>query len=224
MKTELNWFYVAISCVVLAGCAGAPKNSVQCTTENPGDFGRNPVLAMQCDGLDFVAELREDGAYIFLPDFSGLLPRVPSDSGMAYQAENIRLHTDGDRGRLEYGGRVYDSCQNDRRAAIVEQAKLNGVDFRAVGNEPGWLMEISDTTVMLLSDFGAERCTYSGATSTTDPGAGRTVYSAGFGEHSIQVLLENRPCNDVMSGEPFPATVTVTRFQDTLHGCGQALH
>jgi len=35
------------------------------------------------------------------------------------------------------------NCRNNRAMAICVDAKLRGVDFRAVGNEPGWNLEIS---------------------------------------------------------------------------------
>ncbi len=44
----------------------------------------------------------------------------------------------------------YLDCTYDRRASIWEHAKLSGVDFRAVGNEPGWVLEVREGDVCLL--------------------------------------------------------------------------
>jgi uncharacterized membrane protein len=40
----------------------------------------------------------------------------------------------------------------------------------------------------------------------------------------IEVTVEDRGCADVMSGEPFPLTVTVVAAADTLRGCGRRLN
>lgn len=44
---------------------------------------------------------------------------------------------------LEVGKKRHVHCKNNRAEAIWEDAKLRGVDFRAVGNEPGWHLELT---------------------------------------------------------------------------------
>jgi len=38
---------------------------------------------------------------------------------------------------------------------VWQQAKLRGVSFRAIGQEPGWLLEITDSSeILLVTDYG----------------------------------------------------------------------
>ena len=46
--------------------------------------------------------------------------------------------------RLADEGPMHTQPHENRRAAIWAQAKLDGVDFRATGNEPGWKLEITE--------------------------------------------------------------------------------
>ena len=111
----------------------------------------------------------------------------------------------------------------------VEQAATNpwadarqrGIEFRAIGQEPGWLLEIDEGVSMrLLYDY-AERS----ATTAAPPPVvanGRRTYTAATATDNLTVVVEDRPCQDVMSGDPFPATVTVTINGRELMGCGRA--
>ena len=91
------------------------------------------------------------------------------------------------------------------RNDVWHAAKLRGVAFRAVGQEPGWLLEITNGEAILLVE---------------DKSARKTVFQTGPG---TSVTIEGIPCNDSMSGESFQTTVTVTLDGKTYTGCGRAL-
>ena len=56
---------------------------------------------------------------------------------------------------LEVDGETIRGCTEDRYESIWEDAKLSGVDFRAVGNEPGWVLEIRDSeSIRFEYDYG----------------------------------------------------------------------
>ena len=42
-------------------------------------------------------------------------------------------------------------------------------------------------------------------------------------QHDLAILMEGRPCNDTMSGEPFETVVTVILDGGKYRGCGKAL-
>ena len=97
-----------------------------------------------------------------------------------------------------------------------------GIDFRAVGQEPGWYLEIDNERSMHLVYDYAER------TATTPVPApvvrgDEMSYTAVTDAHRLAVLIEPRPCSDTMSGQRFPRTVTVTIDGQTLRGCGRSL-
>lgn len=120
---------------------------------------------------------------------------------------------------------TYKGCRNNAARAIWEDAKLRGADFRAVGNEPGWYLEISQATRLLfVSDYGQSRYEFEAAAPMTDQNARRTEYRANDAEHTLSILIEGDSCHDTMSGEVFESRVTVILDNTEYRGCGKALH
>ncbi|MFC1526454.1 COG3650 family protein [Candidatus Latescibacterota bacterium] len=177
------------------------------------------------DGPSFVARIEGETAWLFLPGRTVSLPHVAAASGAQYEDEEILFWSKGGEAMLEIGDEQYRSCRNNRRAAVWEHAKLNGVDFRGVGQEPGWHLEIRRAdTVVLVSDYGSARHTFPWVAPETDPAARRTTYRTQVGDEELRVLLQPGPCRDTMSGEAFETKVTVWLNSTKLEGCGRALH
>jgi len=106
---------------------------------------------------------------------------------------------------------------------VWHKAKLRGVSFRAIGQEPGWLLEITTGTEIFLStDYGQTKTHYQYTEPEVDVENRRTHYMTGDGD--VEILIEGTNCMDVMSGEQFSVTVTVTLEYKRLSGCGRALH
>jgi uncharacterized membrane protein len=100
---------------------------------------------------------------------------------------------------------------------------LRGVAFRAIGQEPGWLLEITDgVEILLVTDYGANRMSYPWIEPEVDPEVRLTRYSPEAGDVVIEIRCQD--CTDVMSGEAFAVTVIVTLKARTLRGCGRALY
>lgn len=60
-----------------------------------------------------------------------------------------------------------------------EEAKRRGVDFRAVGDEPGWWLEIErGERIEFVTDYGATRVYTPGPEPRIDPQARGTPYHA----------------------------------------------
>ncbi len=103
-----------------------------------------------------------------------------------------------------------------------QEARDRGVDFRAVGQEPGWFLEIDDQREMhLLYDY-AEREARTPVPAPVASG-GTVLYEAITGAQRLRVVIEERACQDGMSGEAFPRTVTVVIDGRELRGCGRSL-
>ncbi len=104
---------------------------------------------------------------------------------------------------------------------VWHKAKLRGVSFRAVGQEPGWLLEIRNgEEILLVTDYGQNKKAYPYVAPREDKAARQSLFQV---DADTSVLIEGKPCSDTMSGEKFQSTVTVTAGGKTLKGCGRAL-
>ena len=104
---------------------------------------------------------------------------------------------------------------------VWHAAKLRGVAFRAIGQEPGWLLEIKNgQEILIVTNYGQNRTAYPWVEPQEDKAERRTVFQV---DADTSVLIEGKPCSDTMSGEKFQVTVTVTTGMQTLKGCGRAL-
>lgn len=103
------------------------------------------------------------------------------------------------------------------------EARNAGVDFRGVGQEPGWMIDIhQQNRILLLLDYG-ESLTEFPLPTPTYPQEGATRYEAQTGAHTLSVTIRRFPCEDVMSGERFPASVEIMIDERTLSGCGRSV-
>ena len=207
-----------------------------CTTQQPED--QNPAAASAAAGsvqtfvfectrdFSFVARTETNRVWLFLPGNTIELPRVRSASGEKFSADGDTFWNKGDEAMIEAGTLEYAGCKNNRARAIWEHAKLNGVDFRAVGNEPGWYMEISNRKeILLVTDYGQQTRRLTAKSIQSSPETRTTVYHAANDETVVEVVLEGKPCSDTMSGEAFPTTVSVNVEGDRFYsGCGKPLH
>ena len=176
-------------------------------------------------GHSFIVNFKNDEAWIFLPMQTVALDHVPSGSGTKYSNGAITYWSKGDEAVLDTPDTQYRGCKNNRAKAVWEDAKFRGVDFRAIGNEPGWFLEISEKTKLLfVNDYGQSRFEFILSEPVTDQAARQTTYTAKSNQQPITVIIEGRVCHDTMSGEQFESTVSVQFNDREYSGCGRALH
>jgi len=209
--------------LLLVGCAGGGD-------VRPGGLvtgeGRGHVYV--CDDLTLSAWIGPEEAWLFLPGETVRLPHVRAASGARYENERILFWTRADEAILEVDGVTHAGCRRDPRTSILEDAKLRGVAFRGVGQEPGWVLEIGPGDVPAYLevelDHGATTRTFGEVRVAATSTGGRTVYEAVDATGPIRVVLEGGPCHDVMSGEAFPTAVRLELGERILKGCGRPLH
>jgi uncharacterized membrane protein len=108
-------------------------------------------------------------------------------------------------------------------APAWEDARAEGVDFRAVGQEPGWMLNIyREAKITLDWDYGQSKAEFPLSTPDTSQ-EGATHYNAQAGGHTLAVTIRRFPCQDAMSGAAFPSTVEVVIDGQTLQGCGRSI-
>ena len=99
-----------------------------------------------------------------------------------------------------------------------------GMDMRAVGNEPGWILELSARdSIMFATDYGRRTFRFETPLPDIDPESGKTVYRLNQGGDTFMVIVESRPCQDSMSGKTFEFQVTVILNEQKWTGCGKKL-
>jgi len=102
-------------------------------------------------------------------------------------------------------------------------ARAAGVDFRGIGQEPGWMIDIyTQDRIALLLDYGETLLTFPRSAPNTAQ-EGVTQYDASAEGRTLRVTIRRFPCQDSMSGEAFPATVEVNIDGRVLNGCGRSV-
>lgn len=104
-----------------------------------------------------------------------------------------------------------------------ETARAAGVDFRAVGQEPGWIVDIyTQDRIVALLDYGATRLEFPRG-EPAYPAEGATRFQAQGEGHTLSITYRRAPCEDAMSGQAYPATVELVVDGRTLSGCGRSV-
>ena len=178
----------------------------------------------ECTGLAFTARHEVRGLYLFLPGETVLLPEVRSASGAKYSDGRVSLWNRGEDAMLERQGRVYRDCRNNPNRAVWEDAKLNGVDFRAIGGEAEWYLDVYDQgrRIDLVTEYGRDYYIFPEVRRETLVDPPRTRYIARMGAHRIDLVLEPGDCR--AGGETFETRVATTLGHRTYSGCGRPLH
>jgi len=105
---------------------------------------------------------------------------------------------------------------------VWHKAKLRGVAFRAIGQEPGWLLEITNgEEILLVTDYGQMRTSMPYVEPVVYQEERRTQYVVDAFDTIVEIRGEN--CTDTMSGESFEVSVTLFLADKELKGCGRAL-
>jgi uncharacterized membrane protein len=185
------------------------------------------VRAWTCDGGLPVATQRRRGGgelLLVLPEGAALLRRAESAAGERWAAEGVVFQERAGEARLETGDGVARRCREDRPRAPAEAAKLRGVEFRATGEEPGWVLEIGPRRTVFVTDQGETRVELPTPEPSADPGAAATRYRAVGGGHELVVTVHERRCPDATGAALSGSRVEVALDGRLHHGCGQSLH
>lgn len=208
-----------LSLFVLSACASPQTKEAVATVPEASA----QTFAFKCsDNYEFVARTTDEAAWLFLESGTIYLPRSGTD---VYSNARLHFQTNGQEASLDIPGGGSLLCQNDRRQAIWEHAKLNGADYRAVGNEPGWHLEVQNQAhIILVTDYGLTRLEFRSPPPEIDKTNRVTRYQTRNSDHELTLIISAEPCLDSMSGEDFSSKAIVILDGKTLQGCGRALH
>jgi membrane-bound inhibitor of C-type lysozyme len=180
----------------------------------------------QCaDGQTLVMRnlFRERAIAIDFHDGTRRLDQTPSGSGARYADGTMVFWTKGSSAMLERQGEPAVQCEERRADSLREDARARGVVYRALGNEPGWILEVGPANrLSWTTNYGQDRHDFGQAQATTAPD-GTNVYTAQQDGVSIKASLKAERCID--DGDvAYDHVVTVESGGQTYRGCGTRLN
>lgn len=223
----MNRLVLCILCLVtLYGCSYTQTDDASHTSSTSAiDINAQTYIYECADNYSFVARIESSKAWLFLPGKTVELEQAQSASGTKYSNGIDTFWSKDDEAMIETGNDKHAGCKNNRAKAIWEHAKLNGVDFRALGNEPGWYMEISNKRdILLVTDYGQKTYRFTSAIINSKADNRTSSYHAHNNGNALEIIINGTPCQDSMSGEAFSASVSVLVNSLRYTGCGRALH
>lgn len=103
--------------------------------------------------------------------------------------------------------------------ATPPSAVSKGAGFRATGNEPGWMAQVTPGASPSLHaevDYGERKFDISPVSEQADGWTGKSADGT-----AIVLKFERRSCQDSMSGQAFEAAATLTVGDRSYEGCGK---
>ncbi len=181
------------------------------------------VFAFQCDGLAVQATYRgQDSATVVVGGRTFLMASEPAASGAKFgDGQGNVFWTKGTtEGTLTLKGEPDRSCTGSGKEGELAPAAAASAApaFRATGNEPGWLAQVSvgDTPVLRVeTGYGEQKFEVLSPTQGKDGWSGKAADGT-----DVKVSFQRTVCHDDMSGQAFGATVMLTVGARQYHGCG----
>ncbi len=198
---------------------------------NPQATGK--TLVFECadpDGGDFHTTVRTGPGElaVWLPERFGerylVLGQDHAASGARYRGDGVMVWTHGDEAMLEVDGQSFTGCTSAPRLVSWEDARRRGVDFRGLGQEPGWYLELREAEqILFVYDYGQRRVRFPSPELSGRATGERRVYRASEGTDDLTVAIVAERCTDSMSGHQFEYSVRVRLNENTYRGCGREL-
>lgn len=179
-----------------------------------------------CAGMEFEAAFDTVGERVelALPEGTLSLPQAVAASGTRYaDHRGNTFWTKGETGTLRRAGAEPLDCMRTDAPSPWDEAKSRGVHFRAVGNEPGWLVEVGEgetPTLHALLDYGERTLDLPHVQMLS----GLLGYAATSADGTrVRLVLERDACNDGMSDSTYPVTAQLEVGDRVYRGCGRFL-
>jgi len=221
IRRGLFWLVSLLALGAVISCANAKRDPDSSSTYSYRCAGEDQVIVVTVNG---------DRGYLFSSQASSAMQRQPGTPAFAgddvyYLPDQPRELAPGQTAEITINGKRLVNCKNNPRAAVWEAAKLRGASYRAVGQEPPWLLEIHrDSGFLLVTEYGEKRQRFPYVEPVTDTVQKSASYTSAANGDGIRITLRGGDCRDSMSGEVFHSQVEISWREQTLRGCGRALH
>jgi putative lipoprotein len=218
-------------CALLAVLAGAwlaacgegeppaPAGTAAETSDAPPAPSAPAHWRWRCDDdVTFESVSHRDHIVLYLAGGDLTLPQVKSASGAKYEEGGTSFWSKGGKATLVFQG---DKLECHGRRDPWDEALSRGIVLRAIGQEPGWTLEIDADTMHLMYDYAEQEA--SAPVPTPVRAGGVTTWEATADGQRLRAVAEEKRCEDAMSGESCPLSVTVEIDDRVLLGCGRRL-
>lgn len=182
------------------------------------------LYAFQCEDLAVQATYRgQDSATVVVGGRTFVMASESAGSGAKFSdGQGNTLWTKGTtEGILTLKGEPDRSCTGSGKEGELASAAATASAapaFRATGNEPGWLAQVSagDNPVLRVeTGYGEQTFEVPAPTQGKDGWSGKAADGT-----DIKVSFQRTVCHDDMSGQAFGAKVMLTVGARQYHGCG----
>ena len=167
----------------------------------------------ECGDLGVMTRAGVEGLRVDANARTWTLAPVP---GGGYGSDAASFRDAGGTGHLLIDGEPARDCVPARQASPWNEALLRGVAFRAVGNEPGWSVEVGRgdaPRLRAMLDYGDRRLDLDVQRS----GAAFTGTADGA---PLRLDITRSACIDGMSGQRFESSVSLQVGTTRYSGCG----
>jgi putative lipoprotein len=209
----------------------AVASLVGCALAQPVE-GDAVTYVYHCDGeaAAIVVWIDSDRGHLFSRQASQPLRRQAD--GVAFAGSDVSYHPErppdlapAQTAAITIAGKALANCRNDPRAAVWEAAKLRGISFRAVGQEPPWLLEIDrDNGFLLVTGYGESSHSFPYSDPVSDTQQRSSSFRSQAQGERIVITITAESCRDSMGGESFSSSVEIEWREQQLRGCGRPLH
>lgn len=203
---------------MLAGCTAQPEIKPIVSDGKTEAYDCGTTEAPQ----SLVVNYRDNSVWVFSKETTLQLAKAVSASGEKYadSSDNIFWLHQGEA-LADIQGSQYRNCRKNHRESIWQGAKLRGVDYRAVGQEPPWTLEISNRNqLQVVIGYDRQLHSFTLAAPISDSSNRSTHYQSA----EMQLTITANKCHDTMSGEAFDSSVQLIIGDRHYRGCGRALH
>ena len=215
--------FIFLSLVACGGDASRHSASAEHLDFKPDERPIATTLVYTCNDYEFVARLGPGEMALWLPDRYVILSQVRSASGTLYQEGKVSFWSKGEEAMLTVDGEDHKNCHLLPGRAVWEDARRRGVDFRGVGSDPDWSIEIrKGRQLLFMLDNDTQRILVPEEVNHTEPEA--QIYAGATAAQDLRVEILDLPCVDATSESTFPNTVVVMLNGRGYQGCGQNLY
>ena len=202
--------------------APAPSAADVATPTANASSGNASTQHWQCGEVLLDARRIDEAMHLSFSGRTLALPHVESLTGARFAdaAGNAFMQLE-DHAKFILAGDDSRDCTISDRVSPWSDAAARGIGFRAVGNEPGWFVEVGkgeSPSLHATLDYGDREVIVAKVQPAGLGFTGKTADGT-----TVVLEIQRTRCQDGMSGEAFEATSQLLVGDKTYRGCGAFL-